>query len=90
MFRLELIRVRLRLFCICTPSANGKLSYWWTIIYSSGVRTVTIIYHARKENLNAHTLSRNPHGSPSINGIGEGEVHVKYMQRCDGSIEIRV
>ena len=46
--------------------ANGKHTRWWTKVYSSGVRTVTIIHCARKENFNADALSRNPHGPPPL------------------------
>ena len=61
---------------LSTPSPNGKHARWWTKVYSSGVETVTITHHAGKKNMNADALSRNPHGSPAINGVGEGEVQV--------------
>ena len=61
---------------LSTPSPNGKHARWWTKVYSSGVGTVTITHRAGKENVNADALSRNPHGSSAINGVGEGEVQV--------------
>ncbi len=64
---------------LSTPSPNGKHAQWWTKVYSSGVRTITITHCARKENLNADALSRNPHSLPPVNGIGEGEVQVAVI-----------
>ena len=49
---------------LSAPSPNGKHARWWSKVYSSGVRAVTIIHRAGKENLNADALSRNPHGPP--------------------------
>ena len=64
---------------LSVPSPNGKHARWWSKVYSSGVRTVTITHRAGKENLNADALSRNPHGPPSVSGIGEGEVQVAVI-----------
>ena len=58
---------------LSAPSPNGKHARWWSKVYSSGVRSVTITHHARKENLYADALSRNPHDPPPVSGIGEGE-----------------
>lgn len=59
---------------LSAPSPNGKHARWWSKVYSSGVRAVTITHCAGKENLNADTLSRDPHRPPPVSGIGEGEV----------------
>ena len=40
------------------------------------MRTITITHRAGKENLNVDALSRNPHSSPPVNEIVEGEVQV--------------
>ena len=64
---------------LSAPSPNGKHAHWWSKVYSSGVRAVTITHRAGKENLNADALSRNPHGPPPISGIGEGEVQVAVI-----------
>ena len=64
---------------LSAPSPNGKHARWWSKVYSSGVRAVTIIHRAGKKNLNADTLSRNPHGPPPVSGIGEGEVQVAVI-----------
>jgi len=43
------------------------------------VRAVTITHRAGKENLNADAFSRNPHDSPTDNGIGEGEIQIAMI-----------
>ena len=59
---------------LSAPSPNGKHARWWSKVYSSGVRAVTITHRVGKENLNADALSRNPHDPPPVSGTGEGEV----------------
>ena len=61
---------------LSTPIPNEKHARWWTKVYSSGVRTITITHRAGKENLNVDALSRNPHSLPPVSGIREGEVQV--------------
>ena len=50
---------------IQSPSLNGKHARWWTKIYSSGIKKVTIVYRPGKDNARADSLSRNP-VSPAV------------------------
>ena len=43
-----------------TPSSSGKHARWWSKVYGSGIRTLSIIYKSGKSNTNADALSRNP------------------------------
>ena len=43
-----------------TPNLTGKHARWWNKVYGCGVREVTIVYRAGKQNKNADTLSRSP------------------------------
>ena len=45
-----------------TPNPSGKHARWWSRVFGSGVRNLEIVYRAGRENGNADTLSRCPHG----------------------------
>ena len=59
-----------------TPNPTGKHARWWTKVFGSGVRSVSIVYRAGRENAVADALSRSPHDSPPTVGIAEGETQV--------------
>ena len=59
-----------------TSNPTGKHARWWTRVYGSGVRDVTIVYCSGRENTSADALSRSPNGSPPAVGVAEGEVQV--------------
>ena len=47
-----------------TSNPTGKHARWWTRLYGRGVKSVTIVYRAGRENLSADALSRSPLASP--------------------------
>lgn len=59
-----------------TPTPTGKHARWWTKVFGSGVRSVSIVYHAGRENTSADALSRSPCDPPPTVGIAEGETQV--------------
>ena len=59
-----------------TPNPTGKHARWWTKVFGSGVRSVSIVYRAGSENAVADALSRSPHDSPPTVGIAEGDTQV--------------
>ena len=59
-----------------TPNPTGKHARWWTKVFGSGVRSVSIVYRAGRENAVADALSRSPHDSPPTVGIAEGDTQV--------------
>ena len=40
-----------------TPSASGKHARWWSKLFSSGLRSIKIVYHPGKDNASADALS---------------------------------
>ena len=59
-----------------TSNPTGKHARWWTKVFGSGVRSVSIVYRAGCENAVADALSRGPHDSPPTVGIAEGDTQV--------------
>ena len=59
-----------------TPNPTGKHAQWWTKVFGSGVRSVSIVYRAGRKNAVADALSRSPHDSPPTVGIAEGDTQV--------------
>ena len=59
-----------------TPNPTGKHARWWTNVFGSGVRSVSIVYCVGRENAVADALSRSPHDSPPTVGIAEGDTQV--------------
>ena len=42
------------------PNPTGKHARWWTRVYGRGIKSITIMYRAGKENAAADALSRSP------------------------------
>ena len=61
------------------PNPTGKHARWWTRVYGRGIRSVTIVYRAGRENVSADALSRSPVSSPPSHGIGQGETQVSAV-----------
>ena len=62
-----------------SPNPSGRHARWWTRVFGQGIKEVTIIHRAGKDNLAADALSRNPHEKPPSEGIGEDEVQVAVV-----------
>ena len=58
---------------------TGKHARWWTKVYGRGVRSVTIVYRAGRENASADALSRSPCTSAPSQGIAQDEVQVSSV-----------
>ena len=62
-----------------TPTLTGKHARWWSKVFGSGIKNITIKYRPGKENSNADTLSRCPHGrapsTPMVTDAHIAEVH---------------
>jgi hypothetical protein len=58
---------------------SGCHARWWTRVYGSSIKSVTIVYCQGKVNANADALSCNPVGAAPSEGVGEAEVVAK---RC--------
>ena len=59
-----------------TSNPTGKHARWWTRVYGSGVKSVTITYRAGRDNASADALSRSLYSFPPSEGIAQGEVQV--------------
>ena len=66
-----------------TSNPTGKHARWWTRVYGSGVRRVTIVYRAGRENACADALSRSPYGLAPVLEIAEGEFQVSSIASED-------
>ena len=62
---------------------TGRHARWWTRVYGRGIKSLTIVYRAGRENASADALSRNPLGSPPAQGIGQGETQVSAVTASD-------
>ena len=63
-----------------TPNPSGKHARWWTKVYGSGVKDVTITYRPGKLNASADALSCSPQATVTPEGIGEGEIQVAAIK----------
>ena len=61
------------------PNPTGKHARWWTRVYGRGIKSVTIMYRAGRENASADALSRSPVSSPPSHGIGQDETQVSAV-----------
>jgi len=62
------------------PNISGKHARWWTKVYGSGLKEVSIIHRSGKESSNVNALSRNPCGPAPTEGIGESEIQVASIR----------
>ena len=51
-----------------TSNPTGKHARWWTRVYGSGGKSVTIVYCADRDNVSADALSRSPCSPPTTCG----------------------
>ena len=52
------------------PNPTGKHARWWTRVYGRGIKSITIIYQAGRDNAAADALSRSPVFLAPTEGIG--------------------
>ena len=71
-----------------TPNPTGKHAWWWTRVFGRGVKSVTIVYRAGRENLSADALSRSPLASPPSQGIAQGETQVSAVTASQDNEDI--
>ena len=69
-----------------TPNPSGKHAHWWSKVYESGVKSISIEYKSGKSNMNADALSRNPVGRT----IQQVEDQVAAIQTESTLIELLV
>ena len=60
-----------------TTSPSGKHARWWSKLFSSGLRSIKILYHPGKENACADALSRNPALSGTAN---DNSVQIAHLE----------
>ena len=70
------------------PNPSGRHARWWTRVFGQGIREVSIVHRAGKENVVADTLSRSPCGESPVDGIGQEEVQVAAISSNSGNILI--
>ena len=58
---------------------TGKHARWWTKLYGSGTRELTILHCPGKTNSKADALSRNPYFPAPAEGIAEAEIQVATL-----------
>ena len=63
-----------------TPSASGKHARWCSKLFSSGLRSIKIVYRPGKENTNADALSRCPVAAPHVDVVGEHSVQISQLE----------
>ncbi len=66
------------------PNTSGRHARWWLKVHGAGLKEVTIIYRAGKDNAAADALSRSPQATAPMEAIAEGEVQVC---RIEGGVE---
>ena len=71
-----------------TPNPTGKHARWWTRVFGRGMKSVTIVYRAGRENLSADALSRSPLASPPSQGIAQGETQVSAVAASQDNEDI--
>ena len=59
-----------------SPNPSGRHARWWTRVFGQGIKEVSIVHRAGKENVAADALSRSPCGESPVEGIGQEEVQV--------------
>ena len=62
-----------------TPNPTGKHARWWTRVYGRGIKSVSIIYRAGRENKSADALSRSPASPAPSHGIAQDETQVSAL-----------
>ena len=63
-----------------TPSASGKHARWWSKLFSSGLRSIKIVYRPGKDNVSADALSRCPISAPHNNIVVDDPVQIAQLE----------
>ena len=64
---------------------SGRHARWWTRVFGQGIKEVSIVHRAGKENAAADALSRSPCGDSSVEGIGQEKVQVAAITFNSGN-----
>ena len=70
-----------------TASPSGRHARWWTRVFSNGIKHVTVLHRAGRDNVAADALSRNPTGSSLKRDIVVGESQVAAIKSVPSTIE---
>ena len=70
-----------------TASSLGHHARWWTLVFSNGIKQVTILHWAGQDNEAADALSRNPMGSPLEQDIAVGLSQVVTSKSIPSTID---
>ena len=70
------------------PNSSGKHARWWSRVYGSGFKQVSIAYQAGRENCNADALSRHPQPTCLIIDDDEEVVQIAAIRHTDSLDEI--
>ena len=63
-----------------TPSASGKHARWWSKLFSSGLRSIKIVYRPGKDNASADALSRCPISAPHNDIVVDDPVQIAQLE----------
>ena len=64
---------------------SGRHARWWTRVLGQGIKEVSIVHRAGKENAAADALSRSPCGDSLVEGIGQEDVQVAAITSNSGN-----
>ena len=62
------------------PSASGKHARWWCKLFSSGLRSIKIVYRPGKDNSSADALSQSPIAAPHVDVVDENSVQIAQLE----------
>ena len=70
-----------------TASPSGCHARWWTRVFSNGIKQLTILHWAGRDNVAADALSQNPTGRPLEQDIAVGLSQVVTIKSIPSTID---